>query len=115
MNRSNSNLNVTDYNYNQLNFDKFGEMYIEIYKQYIECNRAPYELNISGELRDRMRSYYILITENINKNQSFVLDDITFVRLWNDLTAVCDDICETIFASMARCKPLFESNNDNND
>ena len=85
-----------------LNFNRFRPIFIELYEQYIEANRAPYEVNINGFLRDTMRRHYVNIVNDMD------IDVKTFAKMWNDLGNICDELLETIFGSMTHCPSLFD-------
>lgn len=69
-----------------------------IYKKYIEMGKAPFEVNISFETRDKIRGHFDYI-----KNDRNYLNGETFWQLWNDLLSVCEDIFEMIPAPLMRC------------
>ena len=91
-------------------------VFIRLYKQYIEANRATFEINISSDNRSRMESYYLLIQrkldqhnqncENGNTDHEFIIDKATFVQMWIDLLRVCDELCYTLYAAILWCNAL---------
>lgn len=89
----------------QLNYAQFGAVFNELYRQYIEADRAPFEINISSDNRNTMKSYYLLIQQKNQcpKNDSnySVMDKETFVQLWQDLLCVCDEIFSVLFVSIS--------------
>ena len=69
-----------------------------IYKKFIEMDKAPFEVNISFEIRDRIRGHY-----DCMKNSNDYLNQQTFWQLWTDLLSVCAEVFEMIPASLMRC------------
>ena len=66
------------------------------------------EINIDSDLRTKMRSYYLLILNNINNENEIILDKSTFVQLWSDLLLVCDESWKSLYISILRCPDLFD-------
>ena len=118
----NNSINIRN-NYNSANFGQFCLVFVDLYQQYIEPGRAPFEINISSKMRGKMTDYYskmmnqavntpssncndnytiqVRQMRQMNSNQS--LDELTFIQLWNDLVIVCDEVCENLMASIGRC------------
>lgn len=93
-------IQVMDTNEKEIEFDYsiFIPIAQLIYKKYIEMGKAPFELNISFEIRDAIRCHY----DSINDDNQY-LNDQTFWQLWNDLLSVCQEVFDMIPASMMRC------------
>ena len=53
-----------------VNYNPFYKCFLSLYKDYIQTNHAPWEVNISGETRKKMKCYYILIVNKLKNNQS---------------------------------------------
>ena len=79
-------------------YDKFTDCYEQIYTQYIQRGKAPLELNISSDLRDKMQAHYDNIKINGNK-----LNQNTFWEIWFDLTIVCNQVFDMLMPVLARC------------
>ena len=79
-------------------FSMFSKIIDKIYKKYIEMNKAPFELNISGDIRQQIDNDYIYIKQNENK-----LDGETFWKLWSHLLIASEQVMEMIPASLMRC------------
>ena len=69
-----------------------------IYKKYIEMNRAPFEVNISFDVREKIEKDYLFIKQNKDN-----LNDEIFWQLWRHLLMVCDQVFEMIPVSLMRC------------
>lgn len=92
---------------NRLNYSQFGEVFMKLYKQYIEAGRAPFEINISSQNRSKMKSYYLLILQKMNQypgDDSHDIDKTIFVQLWHDLLSVCDEIFSVLYVSISVCQ-----------
>ena len=79
-------------------YSRFVPIIRKIYKKYIEMNKAPFEINISFETREKIRGDYVSIKQNEES-----LNDETFWNLWNHLLAACHEVLEMVPASLMRC------------
>ena len=70
----------------------------KIYKKYIEMDKAPFEINVSFEIREHIRNDYAHIKQNENN-----LNGETFWNLWNHLLIASEQVMEMIPASLMRC------------
>ena len=112
------------------NYIMFIDCYSQLYKQYIEENKAPFEINISHENRQKMKYFaqhlqsiktniYMnsrnnsvtidvndkntyTIHENISKDFKS-LDQEEFCKLWQSLNNVCDEIMDLLIFAFVRC------------
>lgn len=87
------------------NFDIFIPVFSQLYKQYIEANRAPYEINISHRTREKMQTYYTMINQDKG-----ILDEQTFWSLWHSLIQICHELHEMLLDSLGRCRKLQMAN-----
>ena len=92
-------------------FDQFVRVFLSLYKKYIEANRAPYEINISSNNRDQMKSYYLIIKLKQKQNNLAIMDENTFVRLWNDLNIICHELYPSLYSSILRCPAILTHQN----
>ena len=80
-------------------------MYVfeSIYQKYIETDKAPMEINISSDLRNKMDNQY----KNIEKlkKSGIVIDKQTFLNLWKDLSDVCLSVFVNLISTFHRFKP----------
>lgn len=93
-------VNVHGDDSHQFNYSVFVMVFDRLYKQYIERQRAPYEINIDGDMRDKIKSYYQKIIDQ-NKGK---MDEQVFWNLWYDLTIVCQELEGGMLDSLLRCQ-----------
>lgn len=111
-----ANIVIDDHKRDDDSFDFFGafaQVFIQIYQQYMEVHRAPFEINISSQLRRKMRSYYDKIVSHVNQNQDDSNSrltqkqgkqtEVTFWDMWHDLTLVCNQLQGAMLDSLLRC------------
>ena len=105
---------------NNNNYDMFIDCFIQLYKEYIEQDKAPFEVNISFENRHQMKILFhqlqsiktnIIIdtdikdVENQERHGHFDgLDRQEFVKLWKGLNFVCDELLELLIFTLIRCQ-----------
>ena len=117
--RMESNSSVTDDINVNPDFSILSIPFEKIYKQYIEPNRAPLELNISAVQRNKIKSHYCEMQErkkitnmiaaqtdvkqknceiiephpwSTSKTNRVILNQTQFEHVWNDLIGVCDEV-----------------------
>ena len=58
------------------NFDIFVSLFEQIYKEYIETNRAPYEINISYPIRRKVQKYVQFINKQKSNTDGFFIESV---------------------------------------
>lgn len=111
LNKRNNSINVKDDSIWQ-DFDMFIPVFNEIYRQYIEANKAPLEVNISYESRNKMKLFYQQINHeqcHESKKHRPIINSDNFWKMWYNMYCICEEVAETIVASMVRCPNLIEN------
>ena len=62
-------------------------------------NKAPFEINISFDIWEKIRNDYTYITQNCGNT----LNGEIFWNLWNHLLIASEQVMEMIPASLVRC------------
>ena len=79
-------------------YSMFATIIDKIYKKYIEMNKAPFEINISFDIRQQITDDYVYIKQNKNN-----LNSETFWNLWEHLLLASAQVMEMIPVSLMRC------------
>ena len=94
-NNKNQNSNKNE---SELDYKLFKQFYIDLYKLFLQRDYAPFELNISHELRLKFSQYYQSM-----KNESNIMTKEMFENfVWKDLRNTAMDMYALLFESFQR-------------
>ena len=95
----------------QLNMDAFCQFYCVTFKLYVEYNVAPYELNISLDLRTKLTQHYERI-KDFQMNRMHTDTNITYLqRMWADLGEAAHGVAQLLMYSYHRFNARLGSHN----
>lgn len=84
---------------NVFRFDIFIPCFASLYQEYIEMGKAPLEINISYEQRQKIQKFYYKIFDKKKFDKDMreiihtpIIDFELFWKLWHELVAACDEV-----------------------
>lgn len=92
------------------NYNPFCKVFIHLYKQYIETNRAPFEINIGSQLREQMKQHYLFIITRINESNLLHMQQASVASETDD-----ENDTDGESAAVAQLKSQKKAANGNHD